>query len=204
MKKLIELETDEEFKELEEILSKVSNGQIVATLRQAVPNPNGTFNSLDVQQVVANTASLVQINDEYIYFTLRNLNRVDVRKVHNLWNIVLQRGTQRFTQGLENDYWLTVDVVHHDEKEGIMYLISGVQPVFASSDNSTDLTLVFGINNVRCNKETVSVYELDYEIALREESENEVYDFEDEDDLVENGYDENNELLDNADVLSND
>lgn len=43
---------------------------------------------------------------------------------------------------------------------------------------------VFSMNNVRCAKEEASIYDLDYEVALREESGSDVYQF-DTDDIGE-------------------
>lgn len=199
MKKLTELETDKDFEEFGEILSKVSNGNIIGTLRQVVTKPDGSgYNYVDVQQAVSQSKTLVQVNENYLYITVQNVRSDDVRKIQTMWNMVLQRGTQCFVKGKANDYMLTVDLVRNElETEGRVYCISAIQPVFMSSEGNRDLTVVFAFDNVRCAKDEVSMYDVEYEAAIREESGNDVYKISDSDDedAESEGYDENDGVL---------
>lgn len=202
MKKLIELETDKDFEEFQEILSKVRDGHVVGTLKQVVTKPDGSYNYVDIQQNVAESKAILQINGNYFYVTIQNLRRVDVRKIQTMWNMVLQRGTGRFVKGEANDYVMTVDVVRDELEKGFVYCITAVQPIFVSGDGSNDLTIVFELGNVRCAKDEVSLYDVEYEAAIREESGNEVYktstyedDFADENE--DDSFDENEDIVSN-------
>lgn len=203
MKKLIELETDKDFEEFQEILSKVHEGHVLGTLKQVVAKPDGSYNYVDLQQNVAESKPILQVNGNYFYITIQNLRRVDARKIQTMWNMVLQRGTGRFAKGEANDYVLTVDVIRNELQKGFVYCISAVQPIFVSGDGSNDLTLAFELTNVRCAKDEVSQYDVDYEAALREESGNEVYKISTyEDDFADNGEEER--FDENDDIVSND
>lgn len=191
MKRLIDLETDEEFSELSEIISEVCNGSIVATMRQAVKKPDGTYNYIDLQQGVTDAKSILQINGEYFYITIQDIRRTDVRKIMTMWNTVLQRGTNCYMKGEANDYLLTIDVVHNDQKKSLVYIVSAIQPVFVSGESDRDLMLVFSISDIRCSKDEVSMYDIEYEEALREESGDDVYKF---------GIDEEYEDIDSDDA----
>lgn len=197
MKKLTELATDADFEELEEILSKVSNSNIVGTLRQAVEH-NGEYNFVDIEQAVSESKTVISINEGFIYFAVQNVQNESVRRIQSMWDIVLQRGTGRFVKGEANDYVLTVDLVCNElEGKGLVYCISAIQPVFVSSDNTRTLMLAFPLENARCAKDEVSLYDVEYEAALREESGNEVYKVGTggEDNEDNNAYDETDDFI---------
>lgn len=199
MIRIIDLETDEELAEFEEILSKVRNGNIIGTLRQAVEKADEEYNYVDLQQAVSSSKALVQINGDYLYITVQDIHNDDIRKILSMWNMILSRGTQRFLKGEANDYLLTIDLVRSEvEKEGIVYCVSGVQPILATSENSRCLTFVFALDSVRCSKDEVSIYDVEYEAAMREESGDEVYKIaEYEDDNEDTAFEENADILDN-------
>lgn len=199
MKRLTELETKEDFAELEEILSKVRSGNIIGTMRQAVKH-NDEYSYVDIEQAVSESEAIVYINEGFLYVVVQNVRNEQVRKIRTMWNMVLQRGTQRFVSGEANDYLLTIDLVCNElEGKGLVYCISAVQPVFVSSESNRALTLVFPINSVRCAKDEISLYDVEYEAALREESGNDVYNMDkyvgDEDDEGSDTYEENNDII---------
>lgn len=201
MKRLIELETDEDFAEYREILEKARNGHTVGTLKQVMHNPEtDQYSYIDLQQNTAESSAVVQVNENYFYVTLQRQTRTDVRKIRNMWNTMLSRGTLQFSKGLANDYLLTIDVGYTDFDKGIAYVLSAVQPIFVTNEGDMDLTFVFPIENVRCAKEEISVYDIDYEVAMRNESGDKAYAFdfdEDEDEFEETDADENEEFLNN-------
>lgn len=200
MRKLTELETEKDFAELEEILSKVRDGNIVGTMRQAVKH-DGEYSYIDIEQAVSQSEAIVYINEGFLYITVQNVRSEQVRKIKSMWNMVLQRGTQRFVKGEANDYLLAIDLICNElEGKGLVYCISGVQPAFVSSESNRTLMLVFPFDNVRCAKDEVSMYDVEYEAALREESGNDVYkmdkyDEDDEDDENGEAYEENNDFI---------
>lgn len=207
MKKLVELETDRDFEEFQEILAKVREGHVVGTLRQVAAAPNGGYNYVDLQQNVVESNAVLRINGNYFYVTIQNIRRVDVRKLQTMWNMVLQRGTKQFSKGEANDYLLTVDILRDELHKGFVYCVSAVQPILASGEGDNDLTLVFELGNVRCSKDEISQYDVDYEAALREESGNEVYKFHTyEDDFTddkEDAFSENDDIVNNDEYIEN-
>lgn len=208
MKKLIELETDKDFEEFSEILSKVNNGNLLATLKQAIKRPDGNYSFVDLQQNMSESKAIVQINGDYVYITVREMRRAATYKIKNMFNTVLQRGTRRYAKGEENDYVLVLDVGRDEsETKGLVYLISAVSPIMVSNDGDTDLTFVFALEDVRCSKDEVSIYDIDYEVdstsdAERELVENDLDGYESE--YEEEEFEENEDILGNDDILSND
>lgn len=201
MKRLIDIESPEELNEFSEILSKISNSNIVGTLKQVLARPDGLYNYTDLQQAVSDSKVLVQIANGYLYITVQNLRRVDVRKLKTMWNTVLARGTQQFRKGQANDYIMVVDIVKDELQKGFVYCITAAQPIFVSGDGDNDLVFVFPLENARCSKDEVSIYDVDYEVALREESGNDVYNFNedtDDDEGSEDTFDENSDIIDNS------
>ena len=205
MKRLIDLQTPEDFSEFSEILSKISDSNIVGTLKQVAARPDGLYNYTDLQQAVADSKVVVQIDNGYLYVTVQNLRRVDVRKLKTMWNTVLTRGTQQFRKGLANDYIMVIDIIKDELQKGFVYCITAAQPTFVSGDGDNDLMFAFSLENARCSKDEVSQYDVEYEAALREESGNEVYNFnddvDDDNNNSEDTFDENSDIIDNSSFI---
>lgn len=191
MLRLTEFNTDEDFEMFREVLEKASQGHIVATLKQAMKHPDGGYNYLDMEQYVANQQGFIQVNGEFVYITLHNMTKPDCKKIKSMYNIMLQHGTQMFGKGEANDYVLLIDIAHNELEKGYTYIFSCLQPIFVSGDGDDDLTLVFAINNVLCGKESVSMYDVEYEKDMREAREDEVHKFVLDDDLDENEDEDN-------------
>lgn len=202
MRRLVDIETKEEFAELSEILAKVRNAHAVGTIKQAALKENGEYSYIDLQQDVTETRTILQIEGSYFYVTIENIRRNSVRKMKTMWNTVLQRGTQQFEKGKANDYLFTIDIVHNELEKGLVYSVSAVQPIFVSSDGDTDLKFVFPLDCARCSKDEVSMYDIEYEEAIREESGNDVYNFKNEDEDDEESNEESAE--ESEDFISND
>ena len=193
MIKLIDLTTDEDFEMYREVISKISNGNIVATLKQAIPHPDGGYTHVDIEQYVAVQKSIIQINGEFVYVTVRDMETPDCKKIKSMFNVMLQHGTQQFEKGAANDYVLTIEVACNELHIGYTYILSCIQPIFISGDGDEDLTLVFLIGNVLVGKEAVSIYDVEYEMDMREAREDNVhkFDFGDEDDTSTDEDDDN-------------
>lgn len=177
MKRLIDLETDSEFQELKEVLEKVRSGNILGTMKQAVATPDGNYSYIDLQQIVGTANCLFQMNGDYFYITAQHVGRATVGRMKSMWNTVLQRGTQKFQNGEANDYIFAIDVAKDESEHGYFYCISAAQPIFMTKESSDSITFVFSMNNVRCVKEEASIYDVEYDVALREEADSDVYQF---------------------------
>lgn len=168
MKRLIDLQSDAEFAELDEILKKIRHGQINATLKQGSQNKDDTYSYIDIQKVSSDANPLLQINDNYVYIIIRNGRTESVKRIKSLWDTLLQRGTQRSVQGLPNDYVLILDCLRYDERTEWYHGVTCVQPIMVSTDADGTLTMCFDISDVNVTKEIVSTYAVDEEIAYRE------------------------------------
>lgn len=197
MVKLIDLNTDEDFAMYREVITKIADGNIVATLKQAVPHPDGGYTHMDIEQYVAVQRSLIQINGEFVYVTVRDMETPDCKKIKSMFNVMLQHGTQQFEKGAANDYVLTIEIAHTELHNGYIYILSCVQPVFISGEGDDDLTLVFLIGNVLVGKESVSIYDVEYEMDMREAREDNVhkFDFSDDEELATEDDDNDDDLL---------
>lgn len=206
MRKLTELETDKDFEEFSLILSKLHDSHAVITMKQAVQRKDGEYNYVDLQQTVAENQTLVQINGQYMFITLRNARRKSSQKARVMWNTVLQRGTNQFKKGEANDYILVVDMCRSELEKGVAYCLSGFQPIFMSSEGDNDLTFVFTIGSAACGIEEVSMYDIEYELENEEESslntDADEGDYSDEPDDLDSNYDDNDEFL-NTDMFTN-
>lgn len=201
MLRLTELKTDQDFEMFSEILDKIRDANIVATIKQVLVRQDGTFNYMDVRQTVSEAKASVQVNNGYLYVVAQNVRKLDVRRLKDMWSTVVARGTSQFTKGQPNDYCLTIDITKDELQQGYVYCLTGVQPIFVSSDGDNDLTFVFSFDNVRCAKDEVSPYDVDYEVALREQAQDSAYQYDDDEDEDDTTFDENDELLNNDDLL---
>lgn len=208
LKRLIDFNTQEDFDMYKEVLDKISNGgNIVVTLKQASENPDGSYKYVDVRQVVSDVTPLIQMNDTFFYVTARDMRKLESRKIAQLWELYLQRGTKNFTEGKPNDYLLVIDIAKNELSEGHIYCLSAVAPAFAGMDVSHNFTFLFSVDDVRCTKDNISIYDVEYEASLREESGDEVHKFnsyEDEelgditDKDLEDEFDENDGFVDTS------
>lgn len=194
MKRLTDLQGDADFAELDEILYKIKHGQTNATLKQGSQKEDGTYLYVDVQKVSSDANPLLQINDNYVYVIIRNGRTESVKRIKTLWDILLQRGTQRSLQGLPNDYVLILDCLNYDDKTGWYHAVTCVQPIIVSMDADGSITLCFDIADVNVTKENVSIYDVDEEIAYRES----IGDIPDISDFAIDERDTNNEEPDEA------
>lgn len=177
MIRLVDIATDEDKALYREVLEKIKDGHVVGTLKQAIANPNGGYNYADLQQEVTRQQSIIQINGKYVYFTLMNLMKSEALKFHSIQRIVLGRGTHKFEKGEPNDYIYAVDLILNELELGWVYMLTGLQPIFMSSETEKDLTFVFDIEDVRCMKEPVTIYDVEYEQSIRDEMGDEVHKF---------------------------
>lgn len=179
MKRILDLETDAEFSEFGEVLDKANKGNMVCTLKQAIYSPKtDTYEYVDIRQIVTKTKLFVRLNGDYFYITVSDMRRTEVYAVKDLFNTVIQHGTQKYRTGNANDYLLVVNVGNSNElaTTGFIYTITGVQPIFVSGDGDKDLTLVFDLEKVYYSKDKVSVYDVEYDVAERREKGDDAYD----------------------------
>lgn len=165
MKAIAELDMNNpnEQRALRTVLQKVTAGKVVASIKQAVKKGDD-YSIRMVQTVVTEMGALISKDGEFIYFTIRDLKRHNVKQVQTLWKTVLRRGMNQFENGEANDYVLTVDCVYIDEdKAKIFSFGSHRTPLFCSSDGDDDLTLVVPAESCYISIDNYDAKELAYE-----------------------------------------
>lgn len=170
MKRLIDLSSNEDFAELSQILERLRHGDVVATLKQVMKKPDGSYAYVDLQKMVVEKANpLLQMNGKWFYLTMQSINDNNTRKMHSMWNTVLQKGTQQSKAGKPNDYMMVIDVVRSDledgQAKGFVYCITAIQPVICSPDGKGNLAFVFEIEDITCAKDTITAEELEFELS---------------------------------------
>lgn len=185
MKRLIDLSSNEDFAELSQILERLRHGDVVATLKQVMKKPDGSYAYADLQKMVVDKANpLLQMNGKWFYLTMQSINDQNTRKMHSMWNTVLQKGTQQAKAGKTNDYMMVIDVVRSDLEEGMarsfVYCITAIQPVICSPDGKGNLSFVFEIEDITCAKDPITAEELEFELS--EETEEPFFGDDDDDD----------------------
>ena len=206
MRKLTELSTDSDFEEFSTILSKLHDSHAVITMKQAVQRKDGEYNYVDLQQTVTENRTTVQINGQFVFITLHNSRRPSSQKARTMWNTVLQRGTNQFKKGEANDYIFVLDMCRSELDKGTAYCLSAFQPIFMSGEGDSDLSFVFSLESVACGIESVSMYDIEYELENEEESsintDADEGDYSDEPDDADENYDANDDFL-NTDMFTN-
>lgn len=213
MKRILDLETDEEFSEFGEVLDKANKGHMVCTLKQAIYSPKtDTYEYVDLRQIVTKSKLFIQINGDYFYATVSDMRRTEVHAIKELFNIVIQHGTQKYKKAEANDYLMIINIGNSDDlsSTGWIYTITGVQPIFVSGDADRDLTLVFELGKIYYSKDKVSIYDVEYDVAERREKGDEAYtpeDYEFDTDNLDESAKEALEVaenfISNDDILSN-
>ena len=173
MKRIIEIEKEELpiFKKVVNKLSKDS--KTVITLKQVIERPE-EYDFIDIKQKVLTAKPIFHINDKYFYMLLTDMKSSEIAEIKLMFNSRLSRGTNNCEKGEVNEYVFVIDVVSEEIEKNKGYVISGVQPIFVSSENN-NVTCVFEVQDVRFSLDEISNYDIETEIYDREQSENEVY-----------------------------
>lgn len=189
MKAITELSEDKDFQALEVVLRKIITGKVVATVKQMITNGDKCEIN-DVQTAVAETHTFVDKNGDYMYITITNLNHASVKRIKNLWKMVLKRGTVRYKEGKENDYYMTIDCINVEERKQKSYLFGCFStPIFCSSDGDEDLMLVVPESDCFISIDRYNDRDTDYEMLKQIENGKAISSF--HDDKFNNVNDEN-------------
>ncbi len=210
MKRILELETDEEYAEFGEVLDKVNKGNMVCTLKQAIYSPKtDSYEYVDLRQIVTKSKVFAQVNSDYFYATVSDMRKTETYAVKELFNIVIQHGTQKYKKAEANDYLLVINIGNSNDlsSTGYIYTITGLQPIFVSGDGDRDLTLVFDLEKVYYSKDKVDIYEVEYNVAERREKGDDAYNPVDDELLIDENVAEAlnvaGNFISNDDILSN-
>ena len=176
----------EETTELKEVLSKCRQCDCVVSLKQFIDNPNGGKNELVLQQNVCETNNVIYINGNYLYLSLTSAtkNNTGLTKIRSFWETVLRRGTARIQEGRPNDYSLFIDLLCSEYDKGKIYIISTVDPIFVTMEEKS-LSLVFSLDDFCFGKENLTRDEVEYESALQEGRDTNIFVTDDEEEYEE-------------------
>ena len=168
--------TDEdELENLKTVLSKTSQCDAIATLKQMLERNDGTFNQQEIENVVVSPAkNLIYINerDGLAYLTISSSDTPQLKKVGYLWETMIKRGDLNYQKGKLNDYVVTVDLIAAELEKERVYTLSFLNPIFRSDEDGS-LQLVFKLSNIFYGIEHVTVDEIEYGLAEQKAYEDE-------------------------------
>lgn len=192
--------------ELKECLVKCTECSVVVSLKQFSERLDGGLNQIDINKEAYPVKSKININGEYIYLELScGEDIINLKKIRKYWQTYNERGHARYMEGKANDYAVLIDLAKIEEKEGMAFLISFINPIFMGID-SDDKTLEMAIplNSMRFEKSQIDVYAIDEEIKYEVEVEGlERLKTEPDEYGEKEEFDENDFVLSNDDVISN-
>ena len=163
--------TEEEERQIfRECLEKCRDCECIATLRQYARKNETQFNQLDIQQNVFHAESLINLNDGLAYVTLMTSERGNFQIVRQMHDTVLKRGTERFLQKQDNDYFLIVDLMNKDDEMSIYYTFSLFQPQFFTVEGNS-LRIALPMERMHFFKEQLDRDEIDYATMVAESEE---------------------------------
>lgn len=165
MKSIIELNMNisAEQKALRAVIQKVAIGKVVTTIKQAVKKDND-YVFKTIQSAVTEMGALISMNGNYIYISIRDLKRHNVKQVQTMWKTVLKRGINQYIKGEANDYFMTIDCVTIDKEQSKIFSFGSLEtPVFCSSDGDDDLTLAVPFDKCYISIDNYNAREIAYE-----------------------------------------
>jgi len=171
MKPVLELDMKNpaEEKALRTVIQKAAIGKVVASVKQTIQKGDD-FDIKMIDTAVTEAGALISLNGEYLYFTIRDLKRHNVKRVQALWKTVLKRVINRFEEGEANDYFMTVDCVTIDEGKSKVFTFGCLDtPVFCSSDGDDDLTMAVKLADCYISIDRYNAKEIAYEAIKAEE-----------------------------------
>lgn len=162
MRSIEEAATQEMLDELSEVLDKCKSCDCLATLKKFIPRSDGELNHVDSEQSLCEyVQSLVYLNNGYVYVSLKSGSTAELNRIKSLWEITLQRGTQKTLENQDNDYALVIDLIKQELESSLVYTLSFIQPVFMAFEDGS-LFMVFETDNMFFGKETVTLAEIEY------------------------------------------
>lgn len=126
MLRIIEANETEELSELRTVLQKTQLCDAVATLKQFLTLRDGTMNNVEVKQETTPVETTVFLDDNLVRVTLKATidKSKDILRLRSMWDIALQRGTQKALEGKPNDYAVVLDLVKPELEDSRVYVLS--------------------------------------------------------------------------------
>lgn len=195
---ITDLSNEEQVQELREVIKHCVECNVDVSLKQFVKKPDGSFNSVDLQNVPCEVKTRIDIDGDEVYIELTTNERVQLMQIVNLWKTKLKRGTQRFMSGKTveerlNDYVMVIDLIKTEFENNLMYHLSIPDVMWLLQQNDGSLMICFKISEMFFGVESVTLQEIEYEAEVMEQesgygyidSDSE-YDDEEDEDEVEN------------------
>lgn len=206
---MTDLSNMEQVETLREVIRKCTDCSCVATLKQYVKRPDGSFNSVDLSNVPCDVNAEINVDNETVYIYIKTLERIQLMQLKNMWETKVKRGTQRFMTGQTeddrlNDYVMVIDLIKDEFENSLIYQLSVPEVKFVSFDEGRDDRMVFmlHISDMYFGVGEMTLQEAEYELQVKEAEENGYGyvdpDLEDEEDEEDN-FDDNDDFIGNND-----
>lgn len=197
-----EINDEATLRDFNECLEKCTECDALATLKQAAQRADGELNVVDLQQVVVEVRTAVNVNDNtnLVYVDL-NGDRTQMRKIRELWEAANKRGTMCKNQGKPNDYLFVIDLIYQDMAQYKLYCLSFLNPWFMSTEEK-GICFALPYENFKFGIEETSCDEMNYEDLEYQERNGRQLAYEDDEDEEYDGgeeYDDGSENFINTD-----
>lgn len=201
MLRIIEANSTEELADLKTVLQKTSLCDAVVTLKQFMTLRDGSMNNVEVKQETTPVEAVVYMDDNLVRVTLKATEdkSKDILRLRSMWDIALQRGTQKALEGKPNDYAVVLDLVKPELEDSRVYVLSFFRPLFMSTEEE-GLVLLFDAESVYFGIEEMTLDEIEYEEELMAESDADERDA----GVADDYYDDDDDSEENEDVIGND
>lgn len=211
-----EMETDLQLQEFSECIDKCTSCDVLVTIKQKVESTSDLeeIKLVDIQTQAFESTNEIEIpNNGFVYLRIRTFAE-EYKKLYGLWDTVQKRGSNRYLQGFDNDYFLEVDLIKEDEPNNRAYRMTFIAPIFIGRENGlyvddNTLLLVFRGDASSFEIEDINylaVYDADQyanELARQAVDEED----EDDDDFIDPNEEteyENEDIISTDDITSND
>ena len=171
LKNVSKIRFTSELEELKEVLSKVTSGDIVVSLKRVTQGPDGTY-SKNTEQTstisMANTLININADDKLLYVHIKSADKPGLKRVVFWHDTVLARATECFKQSKPLDLFLVVDVIRSQLEKNVVYNFSVNSPYFIWLEDET-LRLCFPIDRAWFEKVETTLEEIEYEMEQMDE-----------------------------------
>lgn len=196
-----EINDEATLRDFNECLEKCTECDALATLKQTAQRADGELNVVDLQQITVEVKTTIDVNDNtnLVYVTL-NGNKIQMKKIRELWETANKRGTSCKRQGKPNDYHFTVDVINQDIAACKLYCLSFLDPWFMATEEK-GLVIVLPYERFKFGIEETSYDEIAYADLEYQEKNGRQFTYEKDEDEKYNDeeYDDGSENFINTD-----
>lgn len=203
------IKTQEQMNELYQVLEKVKECEAIISLRKYDNLSDGRKVEEELDSVKAEVQTLIWIDNRgFLNLALKSGDAGTLKRIQAMRETAGVRNHEQYKNGKLDDYFLFVDLVKSELEVNKVFILSMIQPLFASFEESSGIgntQLVFTLDCVSYEVAKVTLEEVEY--AIEEQVMNDIEkikDIEKEESFNENeGFINNDDFIDSEKLLVN-